>query len=151
MTHRRLLVRLELVALVGIGGFAGSNLRYLVGRFEPGLGGTLLVNAVGSLALGFLVYEAATADVLGRRTHVVAGSGFLSSFTTYSTFVVETVQSAPLVAVGYVGASYGLGFAGVLAGRALAGRVGDADGVNDDAEGRVDDADGREDRPEVER
>jgi CrcB protein len=123
MPDRHLLVRLEVLALVGIGGFAGSNLRYFVGRVEPGPGGTLLVNVLGSLALGFLMYEAIHAGLLSGRTHVVVGSGFLSSFTTYSTFVVETVQSAPLLAVGYVAASYGLGFAGVLAGRALAIRL----------------------------
>jgi CrcB protein len=123
VTDRHPLVRLEVLALVGIGGFAGSNLRYFVARLEPGLAGTLVVNVLGSLALGFLMYEAIHADVLSGRTQTLLGSGFLSSFTTYSTFVVETVQSAPLVAVGYVAASYGLGFAGVLVGRALAVRL----------------------------
>jgi CrcB protein len=61
--------------------------------------------------------------MLSGRARLLVGSGFLSSFTTYSTFVVETVQSAPLVALGYVTASYGLGFAGVLVGRTLAVRL----------------------------
>lgn len=123
MTDRHPLVTLEVLALVAIGGFAGSNLRYFASGLAPGIEGTLLVNALGSFALGFVLYEAAHSDLLAGRTRLVLGSGFLSSFTTYSTFVVETVQSAPLVAVGYVVASYALGFAAVLAGRALALRV----------------------------
>ena len=39
--------------------------------------------------------------------------------TTYSTFALRTVQSPPAVIVGNVLANYALGFAGVLAGRAL--------------------------------
>jgi CrcB protein len=123
VTDRHPLVRLEVLVLVGIGGFAGSNLRYFVDRLEPGLAGTLAVNVLGSLALGFLLYEAVHAGMLSGRARLLVGSGLLSSFTTYSTFVVETVQSAPLVALGYVTASYGLGFAGVLVGRSLALRV----------------------------
>jgi len=123
MADRHPLVRLEVLALVAIGGFAGSNLRYLASLFVPGIGGTLLVNVLGSFALGFLLYEAIHSDILSGRSRLLLGSGFLSSFTTYSTFVVETVQSAPLVAVGYVAASYALGFGAVLAGRSAALRV----------------------------
>lgn len=123
MPDRHPLVTLEVLALVAIGGFAGSNLRYLADTFAPGLGGTLLVNVLGSFALGFVLYEAARSDLLAGRTRVVLGSGFLSSFTTYSTFVVEAVQSAPLVAVAYVSVSYVLGFGAVLVGRRLAMQV----------------------------
>jgi CrcB protein len=123
MADRHPLVTMEVLALVAIGGFAGSNLRHLAARALPGIEGTLLVNVLGSFALGFLLYETIHSDLLAERSHLLLGSGFLSSFTTYSTFVVETVQSAPVVAVGYVAASYGLGFAAVLAGRSLALRV----------------------------
>lgn len=123
MTDRHPLATLEILALVAVGGFAGSNLRYLADQFAPGIEGTLLVNVLGSFALGFLLYEAARSDLLASRTRLVLGSGFLSSFTTYSTFVVEAVQSTPLVAVGYVVASYVLGFGAVLVGRHLAIRV----------------------------
>jgi CrcB protein len=50
-------------------------------------------------------------------------TGFLSSFTTYSTFALEVATAAPAVAAGYALGSYALGFGAVLAGRALAGRV----------------------------
>ena len=112
--------RLELAALVAIGGFAGANLRYLLALFVPGLGGTLLVNTVGSFLLGLLLYTAMRSGRFAVETRSVLSTGFLASFTTYSTFAVETAGSAPLLLVGNVVANYGLGFAGVLLGRTLA-------------------------------
>jgi len=120
MAGSHALLKLELLVLVAIGGFAGSNLRYFVGLLLPGLGGTLVVNVLGSFVLGFLLYEAIHAGLISERTHVVVGTGFLSSFTTYSTFAVQSVQSAPGVLLGNVVVTYALGFGGVLVGRSLA-------------------------------
>lgn len=111
---------LELVFLVAIGGFAGANLRHAFSLALPGLSGTFAANVLGCLALGFLVYEAELLGLLAEETSVVAGTGFLSSFTTYSTFALEAVQSTPVVGLIYVGASYAAGFVAVLAGRRLA-------------------------------
>jgi CrcB protein len=108
---------------VAIGGFAGANLRYAAGLLAPGLPGTLAVNAVGSFLLGVVLYEAIYAGVLSRRTRTLLATGFLSSFTTYSTFAVQTVQSEPALLLANVAANYALGFAGVLAGRAVARRI----------------------------
>lgn len=115
---------LETLALVAIGGFAGSNLRYAVDLLAPGLLGTLAVNAVGSLALGFLVYGAAGRSVLSEQSRTLLATGFLSSLTTYSTFAVETAGVSPVLMVGNVAANYALGFLGVLLGRSLAVRYG---------------------------
>ena len=120
MSDSHPLVTLETVVLVGLGGFAGSNLRYFVGQFAPGLTGTLFVNAVGSFALGFLLYEVLHLGILSSETTLAATTGFISSFTTYSTFAVETVQT-PELAVANVVANYALGFTGVLLGRLLVG------------------------------
>ncbi|PSP73450.1 chromosome condensation protein CrcB [Halobacteriales archaeon SW_12_67_38] len=115
---------LESIALITIGGFAGSNLRYFVARVIPGLGGTLVVNVVGSFVLGFVLYEAIHTGVLAERTRVVVATGFLSSLTTYSTFALQTaVLRRPAWIVANVLATYCLGLAGVLAGRSLATRV----------------------------
>jgi len=117
------LLRLESLALVAIGGFAGSNLRYFTSLVLPGLPGTLAVNALGSFALGFVLYETMYSGVLASETRAVVSTGFLSSLTTYSTFAVQTAHSPPLLLVGNILANYALGFAGVVAGRALALRV----------------------------
>ena len=120
-TTRRLATTL---ALVAVGGFAGATLRWAVALLAPGLPGTLAVNAAGSLALGFLVYEAAGTSALSDSARTLLGTGFLSSLTTYSTFAVQSASVAPPLLVANVAANYALGFAGVLVGRALAGRYG---------------------------
>ena len=117
----------EIVFLIAVGGFVGANLRHVLSLLVPGLGGTFAANVLGCFALGFLVYEAELVGVVARETSYVAGTGFLSSFTTYSTCALETVQSAPLVGLGYVAASYAVGFTAVLIGRAVARRL--AEGI----------------------
>ena len=111
---------LEALVLVGVGGFAGANLRYAAALITPGLLGTLAVNALGSVALGFLVYEAAGRGLLGRESRILLGTGFLSSLTTYSTFAVQTAGVSPALMVGNVAANYAFGFAGVVVGRWIA-------------------------------
>ncbi|MWV38789.1 CrcB family protein [Natrialba sp. INN-245] len=123
------LVRLETLALIAIGGFAGANLRFFAVGLFPDVLAVLLVNVLGSFALGFLVYEAQYAGLVDRTSRIVFTTGFLSSLTTYSTFAIQTGITAgpaePLVLVAIVVGNYGLGFAGVLASRALARRVTD--------------------------
>lgn len=124
MSETHPLHTLESVVLISIGGFAGSNLRYLVEILVSGPVGTLLVNVAGSFVLGFVLYEAIYAGMLAERTQVVLTTGFLSSLTTYSTFALQTaLLDSPVWMVGNVLASYALGFAGVFAGRALARRI----------------------------
>lgn len=111
---------LEALALVAVGGFVGSNLRYLVGLYVPGMGGTLVVNVVGSLLLGVLLYAGLYAGTLSSESRTVLATGFLASFTTYSAFALETATASPTWLIANVVASYTLGIAGVLAGRSLA-------------------------------
>ncbi|WP_135805778.1 fluoride efflux transporter FluC [Halorussus marinus] len=113
------------LALVAIGGFAGAVARYAVGVALPAgfPWGTLAVNVAGSFALGALSYESRLVGRVGPRTRLMAGTGFLSSFTTYSTFAVETAALSPALAVANVGANYGLGFVGVVAARAVVSGV----------------------------
>jgi CrcB protein len=117
------LVRVESLILVAIGGFAGSNLRYFAGLVVPGMGGTLVVNALGSFALAVVLYETLYSGVLAAETRAVVATGFLSSFTTYSTFALQSAQAPPAWLVANVVANYALGFAGVLLGRSIARRV----------------------------
>lgn len=132
MTIRGVLGRLETGAIVAIGGFAGANLRYLVTEVAGSTGGTLAVNVLGSLVLGFLIYESRYTGLVDRKSRLLFTTGFLSSLTTYSAFALETAAAAgPALAIGYAGATYGLGFAAVLAGRWLAGIVRERDGAGD--------------------
>jgi CrcB protein len=131
MTESRSLFALETTVPVAIGGFAGANVRYAVdlavGRALTGtvlapIAGTLLVNVLGSFALGLLLYETAQRKSIPERGRLVLGTGFLSSFTTYSTFVVDAVTTAgslPALAFGYVLGSYLFGIAAVLIARGV--------------------------------
>ena len=116
--------RPQAVALVAVGGFVGANLRHLVAGILPGLPGTLLANVLGSLALGFVVSEAVAAGGIGRRARLLVSTGVLSSFTTYSTFALQSAEAGPALLAANVVASYTLGFAAALAGRSLARSVG---------------------------
>ncbi len=115
------------VAWVAVGGAAGSVARHLVatglnGRYHPW--GTVLVNVVGSLALGFLVGQwGMTVDSPARLGVTV---GLLGGFTTFSTFSLDTIrlwENAEIgLAVTTVALSLGLGLGaavlGMVAGRA---------------------------------
>ncbi|WP_337250804.1 fluoride efflux transporter CrcB [Halorussus lipolyticus] len=117
----RALDRLKPILLVAVGGFAGAMLRHAVAVALPGgfPWGTLAVNVAGSFALGVLLFEERLVGRLSAETRLVLGTGLLSSFTTYSTFAVQTAALSPMLAVANVGANYALGFTAVLAGRAV--------------------------------
>jgi CrcB protein len=101
--------------LVAFGGFVGATARYVVGLVLPPLISTFAVNVVGCFALGWLLY-AYRLESVSERLRVLVATGFLSSFTTYSTFAYEIFEASPAVAVVYVAASYGVGFFAVYAG-----------------------------------
>lgn len=115
----------QLIA-IGVGGAIGSVLRFtvanwtyaLVGRGFPY--GTLAVNVLGSLAMGFLFVlflERLTDSTLWRAGILI---GMLGGFTTFSTFSMETYnlieQGEPLKALTNAAASVLLCIAGTWAG-----------------------------------
>ncbi|MFW6018661.1 MAG: fluoride efflux transporter CrcB [Halapricum sp.] len=115
------LARAEPLLLIAVGGFVGATLRYAISTALPGgfPWGTLTVNVLGSFALGLLLYEARLTGLLSAETRLILGTGLLSSFTTYSTFAVETATLDPVTAVLNVFANYALGFVAVVAARAV--------------------------------
>ena len=106
---------LRAAPLVAVGGFAGATARYVVGLLLPSLFSTFAANIVGCFALGWLLYSYRL-DAVSERLRLLTTTGFLSSFTTYSTFAYEVFEASPTVAVVYVAASYGVGFFAVYAG-----------------------------------
>lgn len=117
--------------LVGLGGFLGAISRYGLNGFVYGIlreplfpYGTLLVNVLGCLAIGFLAGLAEARGLFSPEARVFLLIGFLGSFTTFSTFGYETLQllrGGDLGAAAVnVGAQVLLGLGGVWAGDALA-------------------------------
>ena len=109
------------VPLVAVGGFVGATARYAVSLVLPALVSTFAANVVGCFVLGYLLYTYRL-DGVSERVRLVAATGFLSSFTTYSTFAQEIFTARPAVGVVYVAASYAVGFSAVYAGTRLARR-----------------------------
>ena len=121
MSQVQALQRAHPLVLVAVGGFLGAVLRHAVSVSLPSaVVGTLVVNVAGSFALGVLLYEARLSSVLSAETRLVVGTGFLSSFTTYSTFAVQTASLSPRLAVANVAGNYALGFLAVLLGQLVA-------------------------------
>lgn len=114
---------------VGIGGMAGSILRYLISLYTNGLWhglfpyGTFIANITGCFILGIL-----SGWQFGKKLppYIVSGmgTGFIGSFTTFSALSMETVNllnSEPVMALLYIALSGTLGlfmaFLGILLGR----------------------------------
>lgn len=117
------------IAYIGIAGGAGCVLRYLVAGLVQGRtgvtfpAGTLVANALGCLAIGYLAarFEAALTDPNIRAAILV---GLLGGFTTFSTFSLETLKLAqngqPWVAAANIGASLACCLTGVWIGQRMA-------------------------------
>ncbi|WP_045516750.1 fluoride efflux transporter CrcB [Neobacillus niacini] len=80
---------------VMLGGFFGTITRYSIGEWiqtDNGFPlGTLLINLLGCFVLGwFLTYFTIRNNIRPEITLLI-GTGFIGSFTTFSTFSVETI------------------------------------------------------------
>ena len=83
---------------IAVGGAFGSISRFLVakemgrqfGDFLPF--GTLVVNMLGSLALGWLATVLLDRPEINAALRLGIAVGFLGAFTTFSTFSLESIQ-----------------------------------------------------------
>ena len=85
--------------LIGAGGFIGSVLRYVVGGLVQTLSqsiafpyGTLAVNILGCLCIGFLSELFDARALVGTDTRAFLVVGILGGFTTFSAFSNETMN-----------------------------------------------------------
>jgi fluoride exporter len=84
--------------LISVGAVLGANARYLVGlwaaqRFGTSFPyGTAIVNITGSLILGFLVAWGTARSGLSAELRLLVAVGFLGSYTTFSSYAVESLQ-----------------------------------------------------------
>lgn len=87
--------------LVGLGGFVGSGLRFAVSNwvqraytYSQFPVGTLTVNVVGCLLIGYLGGIAEQRQALDANMRLFLLVGVLGGFTTFSTFAYESLSLA---------------------------------------------------------
>ncbi len=114
--------------IVGMGGFIGAMLRYLVSggvqKWTQSVDfpyGTLAVNLIGCLVIGMLTRLDEMRGLLSPEARFFVLIGLLGAFTTYSTFSNEAMNLINdrrfNLAVLYMAAHLVLGLGAVLAGR----------------------------------
>ena len=126
-------VRMTKFLLIGLGGFVGANLRYLVQQWAAvrwGANfpyGTLIANVTGSFILGlFLTLVTERISVSPNWRYLIA-VGVLGGYTTFSSFTYEALNLAEtgrwLPAFLYTVGNVALGLAFALLGIALARNI----------------------------
>jgi CrcB protein len=107
------------LGLIALGAVVGALSRHALAVGLPDVfpWGTLVANVLGAFLLAVVLYGERLADHLSPEIRLLVGTGFCSSFTTYSTFAAETAMLSPELAAANVLANYALGFLGVLLGR----------------------------------
>ena len=88
-----------IILLVGIGGFIGAVLRYLITNWAQDTinalslpYGTLTVNILGCLLIGLLAGLSESRNLFGTETRGLILVGVLGGFTTFSAFGYATIQ-----------------------------------------------------------
>ena len=123
------------VALIGLGGFFGAILRYLVSGWAQSFSrsasfpiGTLAVNVIGCFIIGLLYYLAQSRGLFSPEWRLVVFIGMLGAFTTFSTFGNETfllLQDAETsLALLNIGLQVVLGLIAVWAGQLIGKLIG---------------------------
>lgn len=84
------------VIAVGIGGFLGASLRYVIGLWIPAKNGfplgTLTINLCGCFFLAWFFTMTTKRWRINPHLKLFVGTGFTGAFTTFSTFSVETLN-----------------------------------------------------------
>jgi len=115
--------------IVGCGGFIGSIARFLVQRLNLSWHflsipmGTLSVNVLGSLLIGFIIGISGKSEIISPGLRLFLMVGICGGFTTFSSFTAENLmlmQNGQFASVlVYTGLSIFLGFLAVYFGYVL--------------------------------
>jgi CrcB protein len=89
---------MKYLLFIALGGASGAVARYLVATWVHELWeghmpvGTLLVNLVGSFAIGIFFVLIIEKQIIHQDWRSVLMVGFLGAFTTFSTFSLESIS-----------------------------------------------------------
>ena len=83
--------------VVGLGGFVGAVLRYLISLIpvknpESFPVNTFIINIVGAFAIGCIAFAMAKNENIDSRLLLFLKVGICGGFTTFSTFALETTE-----------------------------------------------------------
>jgi fluoride exporter len=85
------------ILCVGLGGFIGASLRYIISINSTKLFGaqfpygTLIVNVIGGLFIGLIMELCITTNAISPSLKLFLVTGIIGGLTTFSTFSYETV------------------------------------------------------------
>ena len=114
--------------VVGLGGFIGSVMRYLISMIpiKNPVGfpiNTCIINILGALLIGYIVGAASRNTMTDPRLILFLKTGICGGFTTFSTFALETADLMKAgkteVALVYMMISAAAGILAVFAGENL--------------------------------
>jgi CrcB protein len=118
------------VLVICLGAIVGANARYFISRYAAQLlgpvfpYGTLFINVVGSLIVGFFVVWTSQRVLIDPRWRLLVVVGFCGSLTTFSSYAFESMaffdQGQWLLTITNIFTNNFLCLAGALAGIALA-------------------------------
>lgn len=112
---------------VGIGGFIGACLRYIISLYSAKLlgsqlpYGTLIVNVLGGILIGLIMELSLTTNLISPNLKLFLTTGIMGGLTTFSTFSYETVtlfsNGSYVLAMLNGGLNLFLSIAGVIVGK----------------------------------
>lgn len=85
------------ILCVGIGGFIGAIIRYIVSLYTSKIFlsklpiGTLIVNVLGGFLIGIIMEINVKTDLISRNMKLFLATGIMGGLTTFSTFSYETI------------------------------------------------------------
>jgi CrcB protein len=86
---------INIILFIGLGGFIGANLRYLLGlyinKYSHEMTGTLIVNITGSFLIALFYGYISQKYVVNDSLKYFFPIGLLGSYTTFSTFSYTTM------------------------------------------------------------
>ena len=85
------------VAIVAVGGSLGALTRYflqgwILDRTGPSIIALFVINVSGAFALGLILTLAEERNLIGPEVRLLLTTGFLSAYTTFSSWMFESVQ-----------------------------------------------------------